>query len=105
MKENNENSSTHQLWKYLIPMILVGIIITAAIIKIQWIDGDEWRERGNNRVESYRPDPAHRGDIYSSDGKILATTIPVCDLYLDLARWEKKDGRQNCSRLKRQHRI
>lgn len=92
MKENNENSSTHQLWKYLIPMILVGIIITAAIIKIQWIDGDEWRERGNNRVESYRPDPAHRGDIYSSDGKILATTIPVCDLYLDLARWEKKDG-------------
>lgn len=91
MKEaNNPNDTIHKK-RYIIPMIVMGIIVVAAMIKIQWIDGNEWRERGNHRVESLRPDPAHRGDIFSSDGKILATTVPVCDLYLDLARWAAKD--------------
>lgn len=83
------------LWLYLLLTIVVGGLIIGAIVKIQWIDGTEWRKRAENKVETVRVDQAHRGNIYSSDGKILATTIPVCDLYLDLGLWQKKDKHGN----------
>ncbi len=63
------------------------------IIKIQWIDGEMWRNKAGEREIAEQVQPAHRGNIYSSDGKILATTVPICDLYLDLGRWEKKNAK------------
>lgn len=69
---------------FVLLLTIGGGSIIYGMIKIQWIDGDEWRARGDKREKDLRTDPAQRGNIYSSDGKILATTIPVCDLYLDL---------------------
>ena len=69
---------------YLVLTLGVGTAILANLISIQWVHGDEWRERGDKRVADVRPDPARRGNIYSSDGKVLATTVTECDLYLDL---------------------
>jgi len=69
---------------YLLLTLGVGAAIVSGIIKIQWVDGDEWRARGEKREADVRTDPARRGVIYSSDGKILATTVTECDLYLDL---------------------
>lgn len=69
---------------YLILTLGVGAAIVGGIINIQWVHGDEWRARGERRVDDVRSDPARRGNIYSSDGKILATNVTECDLYLDL---------------------
>ena len=69
---------------YLVLTIGVGAAIIANLISIQWVHGDEWRERGEKREADVRTDPARRGNIYSSDGKVLATTVTECDLYLDL---------------------
>lgn len=69
---------------YLLLTLGVGVAIVAGIINIQWVHGDEWRERAKKREADLRTDPARRGNIYSSDGKILATTVTECDLYLDL---------------------
>lgn len=69
---------------YLLLTIGVGAAIVAGIGNIQWKHGDEWRARSEKRTDDVRPDPARRGVIYSSDGKILATTVTECDLYLDL---------------------
>lgn len=71
-------------WLYLLLTLGVGAAIVGGIVKIQWVDGDDWRARGDSRVAGVRSDPARRGVIYSSDGKILATTVTECDLYLDL---------------------
>ncbi|KWW29833.1 MAG: Penicillin-binding protein transpeptidase [bacterium P3] len=79
------------VWVYVLLPVVVSACIIGAMVKIQWVDGAEWRERANHRVEMLRVDPAQRGTIYSGDGKILATTVPVCDLYLDMATWVKKD--------------
>lgn len=76
---------------YILLVLVGSVAVIGGMINIQWVDGDEWRKRGDERVESIRRDPAHRGNIYSSDGKLLATTMPVCDLYLDLGCWEKRD--------------
>lgn len=69
---------------YLVLTIGVGAAIIANLISIQWVNGDEWRERGEKREKNVSTDPARRGNIYSSDGKVLATTVTECDLYLDL---------------------
>lgn len=78
---------------YLLLLLVAGGAIIYGMIKIQWIDGKMWRAKAHQREEELQVQKAHRGNIYSSDGKILATTVPVCDLYLDLGRWQKKDGK------------
>ena len=78
---------------YLLLTVGVGIAILANVIDIQWVHGDEWRERAKNREASLYTDPARRGNIYSSDGKLLATTVTLCDLYLDLGgAWSVGDS-------------
>lgn len=69
---------------YILLVVGVGAAIVGGMIKIQWVHGNEWRARGAKREHDIRIDPARRGNIYSSDGKILATTVTECDLYLDL---------------------
>ena len=89
--DNHHNTLRSTVWLYVLLPVVVGVCIVGAMVKIQWVDGSEWRERAQRRVEMVRVDPAMRGNIYSSDGHILATTVPVCDLYLDLSSWELKD--------------
>lgn len=75
---------------FVLLIALAGGSILFAMIKTQWIEGKEWRERAAKRERDLQTIPAQRGNIYSSDGKILASTIPVCDFYLDLGRVNKQ---------------
>ncbi|MCR5445439.1 MAG: PASTA domain-containing protein [Bacteroidales bacterium] len=83
-KDNNKRMTRGMTALYLLLTLGVGVAIVASIINIQWVHGDEWRIRGERREADVRTDPARRGVIWSSDGKILATTVTECDLYLDL---------------------
>ena len=78
---------------YLLLTLGGGIAVFAAMASIQWVHGDEWRARGGKREAGLRTDPARRGNIYSSDGKILATTVTECDLYLDLRNGVELDAK------------
>lgn len=76
---------------FLLLLTVAGTAMVWGLVKIMVVDGDMWKEKAERRVEEYQVQMARRGNIYSSDGKILATTVPVCDLYLDLGRWQKTD--------------
>lgn len=95
MNTQRYNPLSKMMILYLLLLFGGGIGIVYGIVKIQWIDGDMWREKGERRVKDIREEPAKRGDIVSSDGKILATTLPECDLYLDLARELVRDEKGN----------
>lgn len=86
MNKNNKNKrlTTGMTVLYLVLTLGVGAAIIANLISTQWVHGEEWRKRGEQREANVRTDPARRGNIYSSDGKVLATTVTECDLYLDL---------------------
>jgi cell division protein FtsI (penicillin-binding protein 3) len=86
---------------YLLLTLVMGTAIIVGIVKTQTavVEGTvkvdkkdvkvkkTWREWAKGREEMVdQVDPARRGDILSSDGKILATTIVKCDLYLDLGK-------------------
>lgn len=80
---------------FLALLVVVGGAILIATIKIQYVDGDFWRKKAEAREKSVRTIPARRGNIYSSDGNILASTVPVCDLYLDMGRVKKLNKNGN----------
>ena len=87
MKDNNNKDKRMNVGMTVLYLVLTlggGAALFGNLINTQWVHGNEWRERGDRRVADVRPDPARRGNIYSSDGKVLATTVTECDLYLDL---------------------
>ena len=105
-KNNNNKDKRLNIGMTVLYLVLTlggGAAIIGNLISTQWVHGDEWRARGEKRVAEVRTDPARRGNIYSSDGKVLATTVTECDLYLDLYNAPdlddkgrvKRDGRGN----------
>ena len=77
---------TDTLWKTYLVYILVlifGIAIIAKIILVQTKDNKELEKLAEQR--EYRVDTleASRGNIFSSDGQLMATTIPLYDVFFD----------------------
>lgn len=70
---------------FLILTVGFGVAILWSAIKVTFVDGDMWRQRAEELTKDYMPVKATRGNIYSADGKIMATTVPECDLYLDFS--------------------
>lgn len=83
-KDDDKHLTNGMTWIYLLLTIGMGVAIFANIISIQWVHGEEWRERGRTSEADIHDEPARRGDIISSDGRVLATTVTECDLYLEL---------------------
>ncbi|RMG78945.1 MAG: cell division protein, partial [Bacteroidetes bacterium] len=75
---------------YLV-FFLVAILFLAVLSKlfiIQFIEGAYWEELARKTTVSYRTIDALRGNIYSDDGRLLATSIPVYEI-----RWDSRaDG-------------
>lgn len=77
---------TDMLWKTHLVYVLVllfGIAIIAKIILVQTKDSDELVQLAEKREYRIRELEASRGNIFSSDGNLMATTIPIYDIFFD----------------------
>lgn len=87
--KGSHNPTISMMVFFIIFSLITSVGVIYCIFKIQKIDAAEWQERSQKREAEKRTIEAKRGNIISSDGKILATTSPVCDLYIDLASYKK----------------
>lgn len=74
------------LWRvYLcfIGMIILGMMVLGRAFYIQQVQGSHWRSMGDSMHLKYQPLQAERGTIYSEDGNMLSTSIPIFDVYID----------------------
>ena len=74
------------LWRvYLcfLGMILLGIIVFGRAFYIQRVQGTYWKEMGKNIQFKLQPVDAERGTIYSEDGNMLSTSVPIFDVFID----------------------
>ncbi|CAN5340594.1 penicillin-binding protein [soil metagenome] len=74
------------MWRvYLcfICIILVGIVVLGRAFFIQRVQGTYWRGMNDSLHLKYMPVNAERGSIYSEDGNMLSTSIPVFDVFID----------------------
>ena len=77
---------TDTLWKtYLVYflVLLFGIAVIVKIILVQTKDSDELVQLAKQREYRLRELEASRGNIFSSDGQLMATTIPLYDVFFD----------------------
>ncbi len=68
-----------------IGVMVIGIIVLSRAIYIQRVQGDYWKSMSNSQHLKYFDVNAERGSIYSEDGNMLSTSIPVFDVYVDFA--------------------
>lgn len=74
------------LWRvhlcFLIMIVLGGVVLGRAIY-IQKFQGNYWRSMSNKQHLKYMDINAERGSIFSEDGNMLSTSIPVFDIHVD----------------------
>ena len=75
---------------YRVYFLLFGLVIPMAVlliyqsINIGIVEGEEWRNRALlENVIKERKIEAERGNILAEDGSLLATSVPIFDLYFD----------------------
>lgn len=74
------------LWRVHLCFLLImafGIFVLGRAIYIQRVQGDYWKAMASKQHLKYMDVDAERGSIYSEDGNMLSTSIPVFDIYID----------------------
>lgn len=64
-------------------MLGLAVLIILRLVNIQFVHGDEWRAKAAKRNVQLRTVEATRGNIYSDNGSLLATSIPKYQLAFD----------------------
>ena len=76
------------LWRVLVSILMLTILggaIVYSIVRVQYAEGDEWRAIGDSLHVRHQQIPAVRGSIYSDDGSLLATSVPIYKISIDFS--------------------
>ena len=75
------------LWRVLLSMSLLalfGAMVVYFIFRIQFIEGAKWRALSDSLTVKTREIPAVRGSIYADHSELLATSLPIYKVSLDM---------------------
>ncbi len=64
-------------------LALFGMAILFQAFRIQTFEGKHWKAMADSLTTSFRTVPADRGNIFSADGRLLATSLPFFDIRMD----------------------
>ena len=65
-------------------ILIFGFWIIGKIIYLQTVEKTKWLEKSRNSTLKYFIIPANRGNILAEDGRLLATSIPLYEVRMDL---------------------
>ena len=82
MAVTDKNSATRiYIVAFVIFLMTIGIVVK--LTTIQWVEGNYYRKLAKERTVKNFVIPANKGNIYSSDGSLLATSIPNYNIRFD----------------------
>ncbi|MFC0780268.1 penicillin-binding protein [Flavobacterium sp. HJSW_4] len=81
---------SYRIYLVAVFIFLMAIAIVVKLTNIQWVDGDYYRKLAKQRTVRNFVIPANKGNIYSADGSLLATSIPNYEIRFD-AKAPKKE--------------
>ncbi len=79
----NEKRILNRLYFISGCMFVFGLAVVFKLLSIQFIDGDKYKALAEKRVVKNVVIPANRGNVYSVNGNLLATSIPKYDIRID----------------------
>lgn len=75
------------LWRIYLAFFVFcagGVAIVGKTFVIQMVEGEHWRSLADSTFTAYVPIDAERGNIFSEDGSLLATSLPYFEVRFDV---------------------
>ena len=79
----NEKGILNRLYFIAGCMFVFGIAVVFKLLSIQYLQGDKYRALVKKREVKNVTIPANRGNVYSANGNLLATSIPKYNIAID----------------------
>ncbi|WP_026712328.1 penicillin-binding protein [Flavobacterium daejeonense] len=90
---------SYRIYLVACAIFLMALAVAVKLTNIQWVEGDYYRELAKERTVKNFVIPANKGNIYSSDGSLLATSIPKYIIRFDALAPKKEDFENNVRAL------
>jgi cell division protein FtsI (penicillin-binding protein 3) len=74
---------SYRIYLVAFAVFLMAIAIVVKLTNIQWVEGNYYRKLAKERTVRNFVIPANKGNIYSADGSLLATSIPNYEIRFD----------------------
>lgn len=74
---------SNRIYLVALAMFLMAVAIVVKLTNIQWVEGAHYRKLAKERTVKNFVIPANKGNIYSADGSLLATSIPNYEIRFD----------------------
>lgn len=74
------------IWRGALVYFIIGLLAVALLIRIlilQYVQRTKWEDMSEKFVFKTAEMPANRGDILTSDGRLLASSVPYYTIYMD----------------------
>ncbi len=65
-------------------IVLIAFCIVGRMAQLQYVEGDKYRAMADSLSTRYANVEAVKGNIYSYDGSLLATSVPEYELHMDM---------------------
>jgi cell division protein FtsI (penicillin-binding protein 3) len=90
---------SYRIYLVALAIFLMAITIAIKLTNIQWVEGDHYRKLAKDRTVKTFIIPANKGNIYSADGSLLATSIPNYEIRFDAVAPKTEDFEKNIKLL------
>lgn len=97
--EDKDKNTSYRIYLVAFAMFVMAVAIAIKLTNIQWVEGDYYRKLAKERSVRDFVIPANKGNIYSADGSLLATSIPNYDVRFDALSPKKGDFEKYVSGL------
>ena len=83
-------------------MFIFAVAVAVQLLNIQIVDGDKYNQLAEERTYRNFTIPANRGNLYDTNGNLLATSIPKYDIRFDAVTVTDKNFEDNVVGLSRE---
>lgn len=65
-------------------VVFFSFAVVVQLCRVQFVQGAKWKAKAVNMSAQFRDVEAARGNIFSEDGSLLATSVPEYELHMDM---------------------
>lgn len=93
------NKYPYRMYLVVFIIFMMAIFVMIKLNNIQWVEGEYYRKLAKERTVKNFIIPANKGNVYSSDGSLLATSIPEYVIRFDAMSPKTEDFNANLKPL------
>jgi cell division protein FtsI (penicillin-binding protein 3) len=95
----DDKNISYRIYLVAFAMVVMACAIVVKLTNIQWVEGAHYRKLAKERTVKNSVIYANKGNIYSADGSLLATSIPNYEIHFDAIAPESELFQKNVASL------